>query len=842
MSRAQSNLEKMFAPVRGFVSSLASWGDNPASNPTQTVDPATNPNGQPPATDTAPVDPPQMPGDTTTVGPIVDEQFGVSQESYFTRFELTQYSPDELITKKGFKIFEKMYQDDQIHLAITALKLMRLSSGVEINEASQDPKDIEIADFVADVLLKIEGGLNDTLFNMMGALEMGWSINEKNWRHFKTGPYGPSGEYPTGMLRLTKLQSLNPQWYNPAVDDFNTITGIVAISPPAFGRKWPADKFLIYSFMKRYENVFGMARTRSLYNWWWIKQVTQRAMGVFIEKYGHPVAVGKYPITMGVNERAALLNALRQLKITSAITMPDGATVDFLEIMTKGSVENFLKVIEKCDQQIVKVIMGQTMSTGTSSAHSSGAGGGAGGSSGASSGSKGGQMAMDVLDMYLTYIGNHLSEGPMAALIKEIVDFNFSGVYNYPTFKFKSLKEEDLSNNITIWIQAASAMIGGTPDGPPDADGNPGKTGLPGKGLVTPQPEDEEFIREVLGFPSVQGKNPLRPNRYINQPKPIQPTPRRPDPLGIPWGGYRPPTPAGPGLPSNYAESKKFQLARKLTKYEGKVDFAESWRILDTDGEDKITKDLGIVVKKAVDKMMKSAEKIGGDTSKIKKLELPYRQEIVSTLREGLLKVAKDAHKQASAELKHSKAKKFADLGGMEPDDVLEYINNKSFTIGNDVSDAVLKRAKQAMYAGVKKGESYKDIVYRVEEAIAPYVDVASDDELSGPHLATAVRTAVAEAYNESRKAAFQDPDLEGFVVAYQYSSVLDGRTTDWCQSEEEDGMDGRIFKVSNPIWDDWTPPVWYNCRSVLVPITKVDDWDGEESAEPTIMPPAGFN
>lgn len=830
VSRFVSNITKMFGtfyPGGNVLSTI------------QTIDPATNPNSQPPATDLSKPDPIEDLSIPDTLAPVINQEFGVSVESYFTRFELTQYSPDELITKKGFKIYEKMYTDDQVHLAITSLKLMRLSSGFEVEEASQSEQDIEIADFVADNLLKMEGGLNDALFNIMGSLEMGWSINEKIWDFYKAGPW-------EGKCRLKALKSKNPQWFNPSVDDFNNLTGVVMISPPAFGRKLPADKFLVYSFMKRYENIFGTARQRSLYDWWWIKQVIRRALGVFLEKFGHPTPVGKYPIAMQAQDKKNLLTALQQLKVASAITLPDGCVVDFLEASKQGA-EAFLQTIEKCDQQIVKVIMGQTLSSGTSSAHSSGAGGGAGGQSGASSGSKGGAMAMDVLNMNLEYLGNHIANGPMAILIKELVDYNWSGVYNYPTFKFKPLAEKDKTSNIDIWIRAATSMIGATPDGPPDAEGNPGKLGTPGVALVTHTPDDEEYIREELGFPSVQGKNALRPNRYINAPKPLSIKPREIDPLKLPWAGYRPTTPSGPGKNPNYAEDK-FKPSRKLTCFEEHTDFAESYSIL-TKNENAIGVDAAKVLRKAIEKIKSTSQKMVGDTSKIKKLQLPYRLELIGVLRDGMNKVAVAAMKQAKKEIGASR--KMADLGGMEPTEVLDYINDKSFTMGNNISDDVLKKIKQVMYNGVKQGKSYKEIVYDIETQVAPYLDLdAIDDELSGHRLETAIRTSISEAYNEGRKSIFEDPELDGFVLAYQYSSVLDDRTTEWCLSEEDDGMDGRIFKVTNPIWDKWTPPVWYNCRSVLVPITKVDlltddnpdGWDGEESEEPTVFPPEGFN
>lgn len=778
-----SNLAKMFSPF-------------PADPPIQ----ATNP----PATDLSKPDPVEDLAVATVMPPVIDQELGVSVESYYTRFELNQYSPDDLVTKKGFKIFEKMYLDDQIHMAITALKLMRLSGGYEVNEASQDPRDIEIADFVADNLTKLEGGLQDALFNMMGALEMGWSINEKIWDFYTIGPW-------EGRVRLKALKSKNPQWFNPTVDDFNNLTGVAMISPPAYGRKLPADKFVVYSFMKRYENVFGTARTRALYDWWWIKQVTRRALGVFIEKFGHPTAVGKYPLNMQADNRTALLTALRQIKIASAITMPDGCTVDFLEASKQGA-EAFLQTIEKCDQQMVKVIMGQTMSSGTSSAQAGGKDLGSGMSAAGGHGSGAAGQQMDVLTMYLDYIGRHVAEGPMATLVKEMVDYNWSGVVNYPTFKFKPLNEEDLSGSVGSFVSAATG------------------------GLVTPGPEDEEHIREILGFPSAQGKNVLRPNRYLNKPKPVTWPDRKIIPQELPWAGYRPPTPSGPGLPANYAEGK-FKPSRKLTQYEAGVDFSETLDILENDRAELVTA-AAVVLRKAVEKVKVQAKSRYQESSWVKKLELPYRGELATVLRDGLEATAKRAMKQAKTELRAKRrATEFTDLGGFTPTEVLKLIDDEAFTMAGDVSADVLKRIKRVLYDGISAGKSYKDIVYDVEGAIADYVNLTqSTGDLAEHRLETAVRTATAEAYNKARQNVFMAADQDDFVLAFQFSAILDDRTTEWCNE-----MDGRIFSKTNSIWELWRPPTFFNCRSVLVPVTRVDGWDGKESEPPSSAPPGGF-
>lgn len=752
---------------------------------------------------------PMDPAAPTSPSPIIDQEFGVTQDSYFTRFELLQYTPDKLISQKGFNIFEQMMTDDQISMAITGLKIMRLATGYEVVEASDDPLDIEIADYVADVFEKMEGGIRDALFNMMGAVEIGWSLNEKIWDFYQSGPY-------KGMVRLKSLKSKTPRWFNPAVDDFNNITSIVAISPPIYGRKLPRDKFVVYSFQKRYENVFGTSRLRCLYQWWWLKQVMLRALGVYMEKFGIPLPVGYYPTNMNKRQQDNFLKALQALRFEHAVVAPDGTKIDFKEVSGKGAA-GFLETIEKADLQMVRVIMGQTMTSGMGMGKSGASGGGSG-----QSGSKGGQgMAntqMDVLNTYLDYLGQDLTEKPLADIIKELVDYNWSGVVKYPQLKFKDTSSEDMMPSVKAFTDAVAA------------------------GAVQMGPDDEEKIREILKFPSQTQKSALRPSKYKNKPAPHVIIPQHVvDPTKYPIANYRPPTPTGLGKPTNFAEGR-----RALTKYEERFDFDEASRILSDDGEKVLAPAIAVILKRAIEKLKPSFSKIldAKDTKAIANLVLPYRGELARALADGLNAVAIDALKQAKKEMRVRRASmKLDDAQNLEPQEVLDYIKDKSFSMAGDISDEVLKEIKQDLYTGVKTGKSYKDIVYEVENSLAKYVDLTqADAELSGPKLMTVVRTNVAEAYNEAKKTTYTDPALEGFVVAFQYSSILDDRTTEWCDSEEVGGMDGRIFGVNNPIWDEWTPPVWYNCRSVLIPITQADGWDGVESDFPEIEPPAGFN
>ena len=97
--------------------------------------------------------------------------------------------------------------------------------------------------------------------------------------------------------------------------------------------------------------------------------------------------------------------------------------------------------------------------------------------------------------------------------------------------------------------------------------------------------------------------------------------------------------------------------------------------------------------------------------------------------------------------------------------------------------------------------------------------------------LETIVRTNTTDAYNQARKNEFREDD---FVVAMEYSAVLDDRTTDFCREH-----DGKIYKKDDPYLDTITPPNDFNCRSLLVPVLADEEFIVDKHL--AIKPAEGF-
>jgi len=69
---------------------------------------------------------------------------------------------------------------------------------------------------------------------------------------------------------------------------------------------------------------------------------------------------------------------------------------------------------------------------------------------------------------------------------------------------------------------------------------------------------------------------------------------------------------------------------------------------------------------------------------------------------------------------------------------------------------------------------------------------------------------------NQGRLEGFKAPELKGFIKAVEFSAILDSRTTDICEAR-----DGLILAIDDPRLSANTPPLHYQCRSILVPVDK---------------------
>ncbi len=75
------------------------------------------------------------------------------------------------------------------------------------------------------------------------------------------------------------------------------------------------------------------------------------------------------------------------------------------------------------------------------------------------------------------------------------------------------------------------------------------------------------------------------------------------------------------------------------------------------------------------------------------------------------------------------------------------------------------------------------------------------------------VETETTYYFNKSRRQIYDQSDD---VTHYLFVAIRDHRTTKWCKTRQ-----GIVYAKTDPLLDSETPPIHWNCRSELLPLTK---------------------
>lgn len=90
------------------------------------------------------------------------------------------------------------------------------------------------------------------------------------------------------------------------------------------------------------------------------KNYASRDLAEFLEIYGLPLRLGKYPANATSDERRTLLNAVVNIGHAAAGIIPEGMLIEFTEA-AKGSHEPHMAMIEWCERSVSKAILGQNV-------------------------------------------------------------------------------------------------------------------------------------------------------------------------------------------------------------------------------------------------------------------------------------------------------------------------------------------------------------------------------------------------------------------------------------------------------------------------------------------------
>lgn len=783
-------------------------------------------------------------------------------------------NPDDLVGRKGLIEYERMRRRDPvIRNGLLLLKLARLSVGYTIQSPDGweefEPRMPEMIDLINYNIEHMKGEFYDMLRQMYICLDYGYSITEKLFTIFPDGPF-------EGKVGIRKLKTKRSRDFRFNEDEFGNLKpmGLVQKMDGALAKN-PLDphKFLIFTFMEEESNRYGESLLRPCYRSFKSKDLLIRFWNMAGERFGMPTPYitfdqdhnwsdeddeeGRSADGLSDPEMAVLNAAMKNLQAGMGAILPPGAKLETLDAL-KGKLA-FENAIKTHNQEMLRGLMTPSLM---------------GGEGQVSANRALGQTHAQTFLFIIKYLGILTQELLDEDFTKQIIDFNFAQAQMYPKYVFDKItddKEQAFAEIIDRVLKRGVV----DPDEPfiRERLGYPPKEDQGKK--IEPEPEPEPKPKpEPVESGKGKGKSKVIPLKDIEK--------YMLDHIVPYYSRFTPPAawPRHEGFRgyvmhlerADYQKTDEIVLKRPkrtLNPIEKATDFkglAQVWNDLFTGTVEKITplfEEVYEDVKKKARKVMET-----GDIKELKRMQLKakpfgdFRKIMqgfyVSEFVEGARSAVKEVEIKTKEKIKpfgtsdktrlFEKALEFV----LQPDEAIEWLTTRAptlksqlpiytsqaFTVSGIEKERILAEVQIQLEKALSRGASVKQTMQAVDDIFQKYRATGEiiGGELSTPNrLETIVRTNLGLAYNAGRKAAFESPGVAQFLEAYQYSAVLDPRTTDFCVDH-----DGVTRPINDVIWSSIWPPNHFNCRSIVVSVIKGEAWARTQNL-PTTEPAPGF-
>jgi len=711
----------------------------------------------------------------------------------YQKYGIVRENPDEVVRKKGLQVFESMEAKDGHYAAVLQTrKLALLGKSYEIQPASADPRDQEIADFIRWNLEQMKGSFLQDRLEILDALGKGFSLMEKVWTRVERGPWA-------GRVALKALKAKDQQQFGFDLDEFDNIKDDGIIQNPMFSHtirlsntlawtaeeklrtstaagmnlRLPRDKFVVFTFNGRAENPYGRGLGSACYWYSWFKTEGFKFWMVFLERFGSPTIKATVKGNVGEPEETKFRKILESIQQETGFVIPDGFDVELMEAARAGDA-NYQKLVDACNAEISKIVLGQTLTTQQGSVGS------------LALGEVHNEVRSDLLRADAEMMSTVINE----QLISQMVAYNWLDVERPPVFSIPLKPARDAANLVAA-LRDLTSM-----------------------GMQIPM----RYVHDELALPQAQeGELVLR-------------VAAAPMPAFSPLGG-------GPA----FAE-------RPLSR--GQLSSAALHRRAHQEQDALIEAGMALgraAVEEIVERLIAQVKKAGAIDARAYNTELKVN---TTALRDALLRtgvmarltgqlLAVEQLEDKGLEFDRKRLQNFAegDLVTLDeaaalfrkrlPIDRETYgrmiadLKRRYFAIAGIEEGELLKQAQAALIEAIDTGGTPDTFATALRDRAVKYTGEVFGADLAGQevgdyHLRTIFRTNANSAYNEGRREIFEDPDVADEIVAYMYNAIDDDRAR-----PAHAAMDGKIFRKNDPIWAEWWPPNGYNCRCTVDPITR---------------------
>ena len=426
------------------------------------------------------------------------QQSKTVDSTWFKGMFNTTYNKDKL----DYNDYDAMLEDPQIKAANDIIEYFLLSKDWLITPASDDPLDIEIAEFIEDVFKRLQTPMRQIRRNTYTDRMYGYSVSELIYAF----------DEKNHKIVLKDIIPIHIKTLKNCfqTDDYGNITGVVQ---SGYGITdtiiLQPEKCFITTHDERFRDKYGNSDFHCIYDNWFMKTKILEWWAIYLEKMEGPALFA----TAGTNgDTEQLWNFIEDIREGRAGAVgKEGDKIQVIESSHRG--EGFIQALNYHDTAVLHAFKVGTLLLGES-----------GGASGSYSQS---QTHMESTQIVLDGMAEDNASN-WQQLVKRLVDLNYPGVEDYPLFSYEAFTQKDLLSLLSAiqpyaqsflvdtgnkWFEqllikilkqyaglevSEDELTPGTAGEPLNSEGNP---------LVSP--ENQEIFNQVQElFPSTQTTEP----------------------------------------------------------------------------------------------------------------------------------------------------------------------------------------------------------------------------------------------------------------------------------------------------------------------------------------------
>lgn len=318
---------------------------------------------------------------------------------------------DTVLQARGYydyAIYDEVLRDDQVKGTFESRRRAVVSKEWEVLAGGEKRLDKAAAAFIEETLDHIR--FDDITEKMLYGVFYGYAVGECLWKR----------EGARVMLDVLKVRDRRRFGFRP--------TGqlVLKTSRNPDGEELRPRKFWHFATGATHDDEpYGLGLAHWLYWPVLFKRNGIKFWLIFLEKFGMPTGVGKFPTNASPAERTKLLAAVRAIQADSGVIIPEGMALELLEAARSGTAD-YTALHDRMNAAISKVVLG----------HSAGAD--------STPGRLGGEdMANDVRDDLIKADSDLVCHSANASWVRWLVDWNFPGAA-YPKIWRRVEDEPDL--------------------------------------------------------------------------------------------------------------------------------------------------------------------------------------------------------------------------------------------------------------------------------------------------------------------------------------------------------------------------------------------------------------